>query len=174
MQERQVLLLNASEEILKVIDWQRAIALMMAGKATSPMVNIEEYDIRSVSKTYKLPKVLILSKYINIPYKENLPSRRNIFMRDRWRCQYCGKTTRDNAKMTIDHVIPRSRGGDSSWTNLVAACSRCNSRKANNTPKECGMKLKKKPQKPSNFQLHISRISKSIIESWHPWLKKTG
>lgn len=174
MQERQVLLLNASEEILKVIDWQRAIALLMTGKAISPIVNMEEYHIQSVDKTYKLPKVLMLSQYINIPYKENIPSRRNVFIRDKWKCQYCGKTSRDNAKMTIDHIIPRSRGGDSSWTNLVAACSRCNSVKGNNTPKECGMKLYKKPQKPTNFQMHVSRISSNMLESWHPWLKKTG
>lgn len=174
MSERQVLLLNASEEILKVISWQRAIILILNKKAIAPIMNMEKYEIQSANCVYKLPKVIMLSKYINVPYKENLPTRRNIFARDKWKCQYCGKTSRDNKTVTIDHVLPRSRGGDSSWTNLVTACNRCNTAKGNKTPKESRMNLLNKPFKPTAFQMHLSRISVNIIEPWHPWLKKTG
>ena len=170
MRDRQVLLLNASEEVLRVVDWQKAVVLLMNGKAIAPFMKTKVYEIESTSGTYTLPKVLMLSQYVNIPYKENLPTRRNVLARDKWTCQYCNKGSKNKTKMTIDHVMPRSRGGDSSWTNLVAACERCNSVKGNRTPKECGMRLKKKPSRPTAIQMHLSRLSDNILEEWTPWL----
>ena len=170
MRDRQVLLLNSSEEVLRIVDWQKAVVLLMNGKASAPFVKTKQYEIKCIDGVYNLPKVLMLSHYVNIPYKENLPSRRNIFTRDKWTCQYCNKGSKDRTKLTIDHVMPRSRGGDSSWTNLVAACERCNSIKGNKTPKECGMKLKNKPKKPTAFEMHISRLSGNILDEWNHWL----
>jgi len=170
MRERQVLLLNASEEVLRIVDWQKAVILLLTGKASAPYMKTEEYAIQSTNVTYRLPKVIMLSHYANIPYKENIPTRRNVLARDRWTCQYCGKSSKDKTKMTIDHVMPRSRGGDSSWTNLVAACERCNCVKGNKTPKECGMKLNRKPFKPSSVQMHLCRIKDNLLDEWKHWL----
>ena len=78
----------------------------------------------------------------------NLPTRKNIFKRDDWTCQYCGIRIEDATKLTVDHVHPKCKGGDSSWTNLVTACPKCNMKKADKTLKESGFKLKRKPQKP--------------------------
>lgn len=172
MRDRQVLLLNASEEVLRVVDWQKAVILLMTGKAISPYMKIKEYQIQSTSGTYRLPKVLMLSQYVSIPHKENLPTRRNILARDKWTCQYCNRGSKDRTKMTIDHVMPKSRGGDSSWTNLVAACERCNSVKGNKTPKECNMHLKKKPFRPTSIQMHLSRLSGNVLDEWTHWLNK--
>lgn len=169
MRDRQVLLLNASEEVLRIVDWQKAIVLLITGKAQAPYMNAESYKIQGTDKVYELPKVMMLSQYAHIPHKENVPTRRNVLARDKYTCQYCGKSSKDKTKMTIDHVVPRSRGGDSSWTNLVAACDRCNTKKGNKTPKEWGSKLTRKPFKPSPIQMHLCRIADNILEEWKYW-----
>lgn len=171
MQEKQVLLLNASYEILRVVDWKKAVSLFISGKAASPHKNTDEYVITSTRGTFSLPKVLALVRYVNTPYKDSLPTKRNIMVRDKWMCQYCGTTTKDHTKLTIDHVMPKSRGGDSSWTNLVTACEKCNCKKGNKTPKECNMPLKNKPYKPSPSQMVIKRLSEKIILEWSDWIK---
>ena len=172
MRDRKVLLLNASEEILKIIDWKRAVVLQLRGKAVAPFRNVKKYTIKGKDGDYELPHVLMLTRYVHVPYKENIPSRLNIFARDKWTCQYCGKTFKNKSALTIDHVMPKSRGGDSSWTNLTTACARCNTLKANKTPKECRMNLHKKPYKPTPLQVHFSRATSVILDSWTPWLKK--
>ena len=172
MRDRKVLLLNASEEILKIIDWKRAVVLQLRGKAVAPFRKVKTYTIKGKDGDYDLPHVLMLTRYVHVPYKENIPSRLNIFARDKWTCQYCGKGTKNKSSLTIDHVMPKSRGGDSSWTNLTTACARCNTLKANKTPKECRMNLHKKPYKPTPLQVHFSRATSVILDSWTPWLKK--
>ena len=172
MRDRKVLLLNASEEILKIIDWKRAVVLQLRGKAVAPYRNVNKYTIKGKDGDYDLPHVLMLTRYVHVPYKENIPSRLNIFARDKWTCQYCGKGTKNKSSLTIDHVMPKSRGGDSSWTNLTTACARCNTLKANKTPKECRMNLHKKPYRPTPLQVHFSRATSVILDSWTPWLKK--
>ncbi len=172
MRDRKVLLLNASEEILKIIDWKRAVVLQLRGKAVAPFRKVKTYTIKGKDGDYDLPHVLMLTRYVHVPYKENIPSRLNIFARDKWTCQYCGKGTKNKSSLTIDHVMPKSRGGDSSWTNLTTACARCNTLKANKTPKECRMNLHKKPYRPTPLQVHFSRATSVILDSWTPWLKK--
>jgi len=172
MRDRKVLLLNASEEILKIIDWKRAVVLQLRGKAVAPYRNVNKYTIKGKSGDYDLPHVLMLTRYVHVPYKENIPSRLNIFARDKWTCQYCGRGSKNKTLLTIDHVMPKSRGGDSSWTNLTTACARCNTLKANKTLKECGMNLHKKPYRPTPLQVHFSRATSVILDSWTPWLKK--
>ena len=172
MLDKQVLLLNASHEVLRVVSWKRAVSLLLSGRAASPHSKTEEYNIVSSSGVFRLPKVLALIQFVRTPYKESLPTKRNIMVRDRWSCQYCGITAKDRAKLTIDHVMPKSRGGDSSWTNLVTACEACNCKKGNKTPKECNMPLKNKPFKPSSTQMVIKRLSDEMMKEWSDWIGK--
>lgn len=168
--ERQVLLLNASEEVLNVIDWKKAICLLLSGKAIKPMYYDDSYRINTTTGKFHLPKAIMLMTYVRVPYHHSLPSRRNIFSRDRWTCQYCGYRSKKPANLTLDHVTPRSRGGDSGWTNLVTACSSCNTRKANRKPHECNMPLKNKPRKPLWLEIHLNNIPVQLSDAWSRWI----
>ena len=168
--ERQVLLLNASEEILNVIDWKKAVCLLEAGKATKPVSYNENYILQTSKGNYKLPKAIMLMRYIRIPYRKSMPTRKNVFKRDNFTCQYCGLKSKNPKSLTIDHVMPRSRGGDSSWTNLVTACAKCNTKKGNKKPNECGMPLSKKPKRPLLIELHINNVTNCLAEHWKRWI----
>ena len=122
--------------------------------------------VRSVNHTMPYPSVIRLITYIRIPYRKIELSRRNIIYRDNFKCQYCGTRTKD---LTIDHVIPKSRGGDDSWDNLVSACKPCNNKKGNRTPDEAGMKLLSKPYRP-NYIIFIQRFMNGMNEDWKPFL----
>lgn len=169
--QRQVLLLNASEEILNVIDWKKAISLLLSGKAIKPVTYEDNYKINTTTGKFHLPKAIMLTTYVRIPYHHTLPSRKNIFIRDKWVCQYCGFRSKKPSRLTIDHVTPRSRGGDSSWTNLVTACEKCNTRKSNKKPNECNMPLSTKPRKPVWFELHYNSLENTLKDSWHRWIR---
>lgn len=168
--ERQVLLLNASEEILNVIDWKKAICLLESGKAIKPVAYNKQYILRTPKGSYHLPKAIMLMRYIRIPFKKSMPTRKNVFKRDNFTCQYCGIKSKNMKQLTIDHVMPRSRGGDSSWTNLVTACSRCNTKKGNRKPSECNMPLKKKPKRPLSIDLYMNGITGFLAEEWERWV----
>jgi 5-methylcytosine-specific restriction endonuclease McrA len=146
-----VLVLNASYEPINVCAARRAIVLVIKGVAAP-----EEYSgtsLSSPSSQLDMPSVIRLLEYRRIPHQTRALSRKNILMRDNFTCQYCG--FKGNAgNLTLDHVIPRSRSGNSSWENLVACCHVCNNKKGNRTPEEAGMKLAR-PPKP--FTLHTSR-----------------
>lgn len=143
------LLLNASYEPMGVITWQRAIELMFGDK----VVVLEEYDdeVRSAYLCIKVPAVVALRKYVNIRPRVKF-NRKNIYIRDEFTCQYCGtpsKELRGGTKdLTFDHVFPRSRGGKTSWTNIVTACWKCNHHKRDRTPEEANMALRKEPVQP--------------------------
>jgi len=148
----KTLVLNASYEPIRLISWERAIYYLVLEKADV----VTEYDrvVRSTTLTIKLPKVIKLKKYVKMA--NNLTtmrySKKNILLRDKMKCQYCGiKCTSANA--TMDHVIPRSRGGDTSWTNIVTACHACNNKKDDQTPSEAKMRLLSAPVKPDNGHL---------------------
>jgi len=112
-----------------------------------------------------LPLVIKLKEYVPIPYNGVVFTRKNIFLRDNYTCQYCGK----NGNLTIDHVVPRSRGGDDAWENVVACCVRCNNRKGDRIPEEEGMKLIGTPYKPpSSLYLQVTRQS-SVPSSWYSY-----
>jgi 5-methylcytosine-specific restriction endonuclease McrA len=138
----KVLLLNASYEPLNVCTWKRAVSLMLKGKAEEV-----EYTEKLINRTISTPSVIKLRYYVAVPYKELPFSKKNVLLRDNHTCQYCGKKAKE---LTVDHIIPKSKGGGNSWENLVTACAECNCKKANRTPQEAGMKLVKNPLKPPN------------------------
>jgi len=162
------LLLNATYEPLRIISWKKAIILVTLGKVEV----IEEYDreIRSVSFTIKLPSVIRLLRYVRRKKSEVRFSRQNIYARDNYRCQYCGRKLSPD-ELTYDHVIPRSRGGRTEWTNIVTCCIECNKRKGGRTPEEAGMKLLRPPRKPEWLPLIRITISlKNAPRSWFDYL----
>lgn len=160
---RKVLLLNASYEPLNLCSWKRALILLLKGKAEE----VENtYNLIDDKKT--LPSVIRLRYYVVVPYKELPFNRKNVFHRDNYTCQYCGKT---NCTLTIDHVIPKSRGGKNTWENVVAACPRCNFVKADKTPAEAGMKLKTIPVKPKDYmKFEVSKDSSDAFDEWQSYL----
>lgn len=128
--------------------------------------NRDGYKIHSVNKSFPFPSVIRLSSYIKVPYKRIELSRKNIIRRDGYCCQYCGTKTHE---LTIDHVIPKSRGGTDSWENLVSACKICNNKKGNRTPEEAGMPLIARPRKPNHI-LFIKHFVDKIDEKWRPFM----
>ncbi len=157
----QVLVLNASYEPLNITTWRRATVLMIKGKAES----LEEDSNHKIWNETNLPTVIRLRQFIRVPYRELTLSRKNIFQRDKNHCQYCGY---DGEKLSIDHVIPRSRGGKDNWENVTTACLKCNVRKGNRTPYEANMPLKRKPFKPlNNLQFEaIKQIESGKHKEW--------
>ena len=139
------LLLNASYEPLKVIPWQRAVVLLFQGKADL----VEAYDavIRAVSHTMEAPAVVRLRKYA-APDRRTRFSRAGVYRRDSHTCQYCGARP-GAAELTLDHVLPRCRGGRTEWANIVTACKPCNSRKGGRLPGEARMPLATAPAVPA-------------------------
>lgn len=163
-----VLVLNASYEPIHVCAARRALVLLFKGVAQpeEETANL----LRSASEAINVPSVIRLLEYRRIPSQTRSLSRKNILARDRYTCQYCDRGCAVG-ELTLDHVLPRSRGGSSSWENLVAACRRCNNRKGDRLPEEANMKLKKRP-KP--FTLHTSRSLMrqmgSHQETWRKYL----
>ena len=137
----KVLVLNASYEPLNITTWRRATVLMLKGKAES----LEEDRSHNIRKDKKLPTVIRLRYFIKIPYRDLALTRKNLLQRDNHSCQYCDYK---GEKLSIDHVIPRSRGGLDNWENVTTACFSCNIAKGNRTPQEANMPLKKIPYKP--------------------------
>jgi 5-methylcytosine-specific restriction endonuclease McrA len=141
-----VLVLNATYEPLNVISVQRAVVLLLKEKAE--LIEAAETRLRAEHLEVPLPLVIRLVTYVKVPRRFDLPvSRRTVLSRDNYTCQYCASQPGKD-KLTIDHVLPRSRGGDHSWENVVTACGPCNRRKGNRTPAEAGMPLQRKPFRP--------------------------
>ena len=167
--KQKVLLLNYSYEPLMIVNGKKAIILYLLDKVE--MIEKSKYFINSLYIKVPIPHVIKLKSYIFLKRKSIALTRKNILKRDEEKCQYCGKRTID---MTIDHIIPKDKGGKDSWINLVAACKGCNFIKGNNLLKDLNMTLMKRPAKPSylfNLQYYTKRHS-----SWDPYLfiKKEG
>jgi 5-methylcytosine-specific restriction endonuclease McrA len=162
---QKVLLLNASYEPLNICSWKRAIVLLIKGKA----IAVESQSTYLAPDT-PLPLVIRLLHYIRIPHKSIPLTRKNLMHRDRYTCQYCGKMGGD---LTVDHVLPRSRGGRDEWENVVVACLRCNVGKGNRTPEEAGLTLHRKISRPVNFaHFELSKHWTSAkTEEYAPWQK---
>jgi len=139
-----VLVLNQNYEPLNVCNARRAFVLLDRGKA-EVLENGRGY-LRSPSLIFPIPSVIRLIFVIHRPRPQGRLSRRDVFLRDRYTCQYCGRQTRD---LTLDHVIPSHNGGSHAWENVVAACKACNHRKAGRTPQEARMHLIRPPTRPS-------------------------
>ncbi|NEQ95597.1 MAG: HNH endonuclease [Cyanothece sp. SIO2G6] len=160
----KVLVLNASYEPLNITSWRRAIVLLIKEKAEQV-----EHNGRFVYPDFPLPTVIRLRQYVRVPYKDIPLTRRNILHRDGHACQYCSYS---GDELTLDHVIPRSRGGGDSWDNVVTACVRCNVNKGNRTPREAGMTLRHQPRKPhSSLYFEVRKHIKSGLHAeWQKYV----
>lgn len=145
--EGRALLLNASFQPLQVIPWQKALQLFFSGKVE--VVESSDRTIRSVSISIRMPIVIRLLKYIPPKKRKDIVrfTRNNVFLRDHYTCQYCGKRP-PHSHLTMDHVNPIVKGGPKTWENIVTACRACNVRKGGRTPDEAQMKLKHTPRQP--------------------------
>jgi 5-methylcytosine-specific restriction endonuclease McrA len=166
------LVLTAGYEPIKVVSWQRAITLLTLGKVEV----LEEYDhdIRSQTLVFKMPAVVRLLRVFRRHKQRVKFSRVNIYARDKYRCQYCGEKL-PIAELTYDHVLPRARGGKTTWENIVAACTPCNARKGSRTPDEAGMRLITQPVRPTWVPAMTLRLSRHTApEAWRDYLYWTA
>lgn len=164
------LLLNATYEPLKVVDWRRAIRLWCQGKVE--VLSVYDREVRSVSLTVKLPSVIRLLHYITIKHHFNLVpfSRANIYARDDHACQYCGRGF-PPGELTFDHVIPVRYGGRKDWENIVTSCVTCNRRKGGRTPAEAGMRVIRPPRRPVRpATVRIAVGLRDTPASWRDYL----
>ncbi len=161
----RTLVLNRSYRAIAVADWQRALTLVYIGLAEALDAELTPYDfsawvaasshwveapagfVSSTSVRLAVPEVIRLVRYDRVPHREVAFTRHNVFARDGRRCAYCGRR-RPTEELDLDHVVPRSRGGGHSWTNVVTSCRPCNLKKADKLPEEAGMPLKFRPSKP--------------------------
>ena len=164
--QKPVLVLNASYEPINVCAARRALVLVLKGVAAA-----EEHapaHVHSARHAIPMPSVIRLLEYRRIPLQTRSLSRKNILMRDRYTCQYCHRSS-PAVELTLDHVVPRSRAGETTWENLVACCHSCNNRKGNRTPEEAGMKLARAPRP---FSVHTSRhLMRLLARSDDQWQK---
>jgi len=172
MHSSRTLLLNTTYEPLRVISWQRAITMVYLDKVEV----VRSYDrvLRSVSVRIQTPAVVRLTTFVRRHRVRISFSRRNVFLRDGHRCQYCGHGL-PAAELTTDHVIPRSRGGATTWENVVAACGPCNRKKANRTPAQARMRLRQEPSRPRSLPSLGLRIGdENAPEPWREFLVYGG
>ncbi len=162
---QRVLVLNASYEPLQIISVRRAVVLLLQQKAE--VVEASHHRLRASSAAYIAPLVIRLRRYVRMPRRMKLPcSRRGVLARDRETCMYCGVTPA-RSTLTVDHIVPRSRGGLTSWENVVTACRECNHRKGGRTPEEASMALQTVPRQPNFFAFALI----SELERHDVWRK---
>lgn len=163
-----VLVLNATYEPINVTAVRRALVLVLKGVATTEEEN--GGYVHAARLAFRVPSVIRLMTFHRIPYQTRALSRKNILLRDRHTCQFCGRVF-PAAELTLDHVIPRSRGGHTDWDNLVACCHACNNLKGDRMPDETGLRLLRAPRP---FTLHTSRqlmrMMGSSDERWRKYL----
>lgn len=166
LMQRSVLVLNATYEPINICAARRAIALVMNGIAhvVEPSGLFARHG--RGCPPIQIPSVVRLFEYRRVPFQTRSVSRKNILIRDRHKCQYCGHGFAAGA-LTLDHVMPRSRAGASNWENLVACCFPCNNRKGNKTPDEAAMPLL---SRPSRFSLHAKQKAMQVDESWSKYM----
>jgi 5-methylcytosine-specific restriction endonuclease McrA len=163
----QVLVLNATYEPLNVVSLRRAVLLLLKEKAE--IVEAAEAWLHSEQIALPIPLVIRLVYYVRIPRRFSLPlSRRTVLARDHYTCQYCGERL-PKAKLTIDHVTPRSRGGETRWENIVTACGPCNRRKGDRTPDEARMPIQRQPRRPRYLALTLIEGS-GAPDAWNKYM----
>lgn len=166
------LLLTAGYEPLKIIDWRRAVVMVLLGKVEV----VEEYSrvIHSPSVTIALPAVVRLNRMVKRAPRRVKFSRQNIFFRDNFTCQYCHGSYPPH-KLTYDHVVPRSQGGSTNWTNIVTACIRCNLKKGSKSLKAADYRLIRKPVEPKWLPVFTPQFNEeSAPEPWKNYLALAG
>jgi len=162
------LLLNASFEPIKIIPWERAITLFFLGKVE--VVDSYEREVRSVSLAIKVPAVVRLLRYIHLSKRRPPLSRFNLLARDNFECQYCG-CPMSMADSTVDHILPRSQGGQTNWQNVVVACHPCNRKKGGRTPTQARMALRKEAAIPEWLPVLTVKFHKRMPSAWLLFLK---
>jgi len=161
----KVLVLNATYEPLNVCSARRALVLLLKGKAE--VIEHSERTFHSEHSSLRVPHVIRLHEYVAVPRgTARRISRKAVFARDRHRCQYCGSDHR----LTVDHVIPRSKGGDHTWDNVVTSCAPCNLRKGDRTPAAANMRLARRPRPPEPFTF-VFMFREDIHDTWLPYLQ---
>lgn len=166
----QTLLLNATFEPLKVVNWQKAVTLWCQGKVE--IIAVHDREVRAVSFSFRLPSVIRLLRYVKIKKRfDYVPfSRANIYSRDSFTCQYCAEPF-PTQELTFDHVIPVSQGGRKDWENIVTCCVSCNRRKGGRTPDEARMRLVRVPRRPDSAPaIRITIGLRQAPESWRDYL----
>jgi 5-methylcytosine-specific restriction endonuclease McrA len=161
----RVLVLNATYEPINVCTVRRAVVLLLKDKAE--VIEHADWQLHSETQSLSRPVVIRLVSYVKIPrdaHRRKI-TRRAVFARDDWTCQYCGA----RSNLTVDHVVPRSKGGESSWENIVASCAPCNRRKGNALLRQAGMNLMRQPKTPNpNVFIHVA--SPTIPAAWRAYL----
>jgi 5-methylcytosine-specific restriction endonuclease McrA len=161
---RRTLLLNATFEPLCVVSLRRAVVLVLKDKAE--IVTRDVAELHSARLSLPCPSVIRLLHFVRVPYRNRVPlSRRAVFARDEHRCQYCNRPAEN-----IDHVIPRSRGGEHTWENVVASCRPCNARKENRFLHETDLRLRRRPVAPQSCWVVAS--GGPIDPAWQPYLRR--
>lgn len=173
VQERRTLLLNADYRPKDIICWRKAVE-MLYKETVYVLAEYEDWKVRSPSLTLVVPSVLVLKNYVKWHDRVSF-SRTNIYIRDDFSCMYCGKSARDKElrlrDLTYDHVLPKSRGGPTTWDNIVTSCYKCNHKKADRLPKEAGMSLLQKPYEPKQYNgIEYSLVGKKIPEKWKDYM----
>jgi 5-methylcytosine-specific restriction endonuclease McrA len=162
-----VLVLNLNYVPINVCTVRRAIVLLGKGKAE--LLENHRGEVRTISSVFEVPSIIRLVYLVKRPFAPRKLSKKEIFLRDQYTCQYCGKKTQD---LTLDHVIPRRQRGAHTWENVVAACSYCNLRKAGRTPEEANMKLVRLPRapQPNPYRMLQNYV---ILDEWRPYIPWT-
>jgi 5-methylcytosine-specific restriction endonuclease McrA len=164
----RALVLNASYEPLSVVSARRAVVLLVRDKAE--LIHSRDTVWHSETMEVPVPTVIRLRRYVKVPYRRRIPlTRRAVFARDSHACQYCGSGAEN-----LDHVLPRSRGGEHTWENVVAACRPCNTRKGDRTPDEADMRLTAPPTAPHRNGWLLIGLGTTPHPSWNEYLQMAG
>ena len=169
MNKLYTLKLDASWRPIEVVNSYKGFSLVFSGRA-----QVVENHPQLACALFYFPSVIVLNSYVRKHQFKVSPTRNTIFYRDKYRCQYCCERF-SKSKLTLDHVIPKSRGGDKSWTNLVTCCSCCNQKKADKTPYEASMTLFKEPMPPKSCYWNspewiLSRVGNNVPNEWEKFL----
>lgn len=169
--QRKVLILNAGYQPLTAVSWQRAMCLIFRDKA-EVIDEYSDWEVHSASDTFAVPAVLRLGDYSKPPPSHTKFCRENVYLRDGYTCQYCN-TTRAPRNLTFDHVQPKSKGGKTTWMNIVTACRKCNHEKADQSLKEAGMKLLRSPRmpKPNEVKRQLFARGREVPPEWEFWMQ---
>ncbi|MCI5071496.1 HNH endonuclease [bacterium] len=184
MAESKVLVLNRCFSPIHITSLKRAICMIYMDVAKIVDENFQTFDFESwselsvakdesglglVDKIIKVPRVIVLQVYDKLPRNTVKLSRHNIFVRDQNTCQYCAKVY-PKSELNLDHVVPRVKGGVTSWKNIVCSCIKCNLKKGGRTPSEAGMKLLKQPKAPNWKESLFFSMRKKVYAEWKPFL----
>lgn len=167
-----VLVLNHAYMPINRVSWQTAFGWLFTGRV-EVVEEYEDREIRSASQTWKMPSIIrfmrkVVSKFMKGPRF----NRKNVYLRDKGKCQYC-RVKVTLSEFTYDHVLPRSRGGKTTWENIVVSCLPCNQKKGDRTPEQAGVKLRSRPVRPKSLQgMSVAgKWSQGMPESWKDWLR---